>query len=562
MRTKTTTAAWTVGLALALAICGATLMRAYAQGSQTQPVPAGIAVPQVTAANYLKIDPLLVAQVAEVWAVIGREDNPVWPGWNAADTPILIYMPDVQDLLINHPQPPVGFTLYEGPIRFPYGKMWVKNGETIEKLDGQNTTRTVNGVDTLMVADSLSTRRQWVESVTEESRGSSDDLKSIIDKGLFPDPYGSMSIFAHEAFHVYQGKRAPQKHGSEFALIAYPSLSVENNVGYSLEADALRAAIEARDATNLRKFAVQWLAIRQTRRKGLSQALNDYEDGTEFSEGTANYVQFRFIQALEKRKPSPDMWFVQGFRGYDDLSAERERMLNRMSEMMAGKVNVNNDPYGASPVRSRLYFSGMGVGALLDRLGAKWHDRIFEPKTTLTALVEEALHATPQELQLAYAEVANSKRFKDLSAEKQILAKDGQAYIDKSLEEFDKAPGVVVLDYSMLSKPKVGVRFTPFGILRIDADRTLFRLIPAQGVVNGMSFEEDSARPLLQDRPKKQFVLTLKGAITEAKLDELAPNWRSGPVKIESLGLPGVLLKNVDASIKLEGQRLIIKALQ
>jgi hypothetical protein len=371
-----------------------------------------------------------------------------------------------------------------------------------------------------------------------------------------------MSIFAHEAFHVYQHKRAPQKGGSEFALIAYPSLSVENNVGYSLEADALRAAIEAKDATNLRKFAVQWLAIRQARRKVLSQALNDYEDGTEFSEGTANYVGFRFIQALEKRKPSPDMWFVQGFRGYDDLSAERERMLNRMRDTMEGKINVNNDLYGASPVRMRLYYSGMGVGALLDRLGAKWHDRIFEPKTTLTALVEEALHATPQELQLAYAEVANSQRFKDLSAEKQILAKDGQAYIDKALEEFDKAPGVVVLDYSMLSKPKVGTRFTPFGILRIDADRTLFRLIPAQGVVNGMSFEEDSARPLLQDRPKKQFVLTLKGAITEAKLDELAPNWRSGPVKIESLGLPGVLLKNVDASIKLEGQRLIIKALQ
>jgi hypothetical protein len=64
------------------------------------------------------------------------------------------------------------------------------------------------------------------------------------------------------------------------------------------------------------------------------------------------------------------------------------------------------------------------------------------------------------------------------------------------------------------------------------------------------------------DRTKKQFVLMLKGVVTDAKLDELTPNWRSGPVKIESLGLPGVLLKNVDASIKLEGQRLIIKAPQ
>jgi hypothetical protein len=75
-----------------------------------------------------------------------------------------------------------------------------------------------------------------------------------------------------------------------------------------------------------------------------------------------------------------------------------------------------------------------------------------------------------------------------------------------------------------------------------------------------MGFQEDSARPVLQDRPKKQFILMLKEAVTEAKLDELAPNWRSGPVKVESLKLPGVVLKNVDASIKLEGRRLIIKA--
>jgi hypothetical protein len=535
-------------------------MRAYAQGSKAQSEPAGIAVPRKTAANHLQVDPLLVAQAAEAWTIIGRKDNPVWPGWNAAETPILIYMPGIQDLLINHPTPPMGFTRYEGLIRFPYGRMWVKSGETIEKLDGQNTARKVNGVDTLMIADSLSTKRQWIETLIEQARGSSDDLKSTIDGGLLPNPYDSMAIFAHEAFHVYQRKRTPRKGGNELALVDYPSLSVENNVAYSLEADALRAAIGAKSPTDLRRLAVQWLAIRRARRNVLSQAVNDYEDGTEFNEGTAKYVEFRFIQALEKRKPSPDMWFVQGFRGYDDLSAERGRILNRMCEMMEGKVNVNNDLYGASPVRMRLYFSGMGVGALLDRLAAKWHDRISEPKTTLTALAEEAIHATPSELQVAYAEVANSQRFKDLSAEKQQLAKDGQAHIDKALEEFDKALGVVVLDYSTLSKPKVGLSFTPFGILRIDADRTLFRLLPLRGIVNEMGFQEDSARPVLQDRPKKQFILMLKEAVTEAKLDELAPNWRSGPVKVESLKLPGVVLKNVDASIKLEGRRLIIKA--
>ena len=74
-----------------------------------------------------------------------------------------------------------------------------------------------------------------------------------------------------------------------------------------------------------------------------------------------------------------------------------------------------------------------------------------------------------------------------------------------------------------------------------------------------MSLREDSARPALA-RPDEEAVRSeLKGPITEAKLDELVPNWCSGPVKIERLELP--VLKNVNASIKLEGQ-LIIKALQ
>ena len=34
----------------------------------------------------------------------------------------------------------------------------------------------------------------------------------------------------------------------------------------------------------------------------------------------------------------------------------------------------------------RLYFSGMGMGALLDKLGSNWHERAMEPETSLTAL--------------------------------------------------------------------------------------------------------------------------------------------------------------------------------
>ena len=35
----------------------------------------------------LEVDPLLIEQAAEVWTILGRDDNPVWPGWDATTTP-------------------------------------------------------------------------------------------------------------------------------------------------------------------------------------------------------------------------------------------------------------------------------------------------------------------------------------------------------------------------------------------------------------------------------------------------------------------------------------------
>ncbi|HVT14380.1 MAG TPA: hypothetical protein VHE55_19105 [Fimbriimonadaceae bacterium] len=506
----------------------------------------------------LKIDPLMIAQAAEAWSVIGSKDNPVWPGWNAKETPILIYMPDVQDVLINHPKPPAGFAPYDGPIHFPGGKIWIKDGPTITPYDGQNTSIDVNGVGTLVLADTLSTRRQNLQGLVEQARGGTGDMKDAIDGFLHPNPYDGLAMVVHEAFHVYQGRRAPGKGGTESDLVDYPSLSVENNVGFALEGETLRAEAQAKTAEERRRLAVRWLAIRRERRKHLSPSMTAYEDGTEFNEGTAKYTEYRLFQALEGRQPSHDMWLVQSFHGFSDLSAERSRLLDHMVDIMSGKVNVNNDPYGASPVRFRLYFSGMGIGALLDSLGAQWHEAIFQPKVSLTSLAEQAIHATPQELDAAWSEVVDSARYKELTTEKDKLAKDGEAYIQKAVQEFDSAPGQLVIDYSGLTKPRVGLAFTPFGILRIDDSRSMYRLLPVRGIVNDLNFAEDSARPVLQDRMKKQLVIQLTGAMTEADLDKAAPGWRNGPVKLDSLQLPGVSLKKVSATIRLEGKWIVL----
>jgi hypothetical protein len=370
-------------------------------------------------------------------------------------------------------------------------------------------------------------------------------------------------MIVHEAFHVYQGRRAPDKGGNEMALAAYPSLSVVNNVDTALEADYLRAALTAKSKDVVRQNAIRWLAVRQERRRELSPALIGYEDGTEFLEGLAKYAEYRLLQVLEGRAPSAIMWWCQGFTGYEDLSPYRQQLLSRMAEMMSGAVGVNNDLYGASPVRMRLYFSGMGQAALLDSLGANWHERIFKADASLSSLLVEAIGASPTELEHALKDVKAGPRFQELQAQKQKLADDGTKYVEKVVQSIESSPRVVI-DFSGLADTKPRMGFTPFGILRVDPDRTVFRLVPISGRIGDLVFRESTGRDLLLDRAKKQIVITLTGDIDASKLANAFgdPELMKGGGILPEAKLPGVTLSKGRAKVSLEGTVVWVKLLK
>ena len=232
------------------------------------------------------VSPSLVAAAAQVWTILARPDNPVWPGWNAARTPLLFYLPGRQDLLVNHPHPPAGFVPYTGALKIPGATMLMKNGPTLIDTDGQNTSRDVAGVRTLVVADPLSNLRLRVDNLLQDSRPANDKVRALEFEQLLDDPYDEMAMVAHEAFHVFQDSVAPDR-ANEMLVLAYPVLSVENNVGWALEAAALSDAIGARDAANRRAAALRWLAVREDRRSRLPKRAIQYEDGIEFVEGLA-----------------------------------------------------------------------------------------------------------------------------------------------------------------------------------------------------------------------------------------------------------------------------------
>ena len=488
----------------------------------------------------LGVSPMLVDAAAEVWGLIARPGNPVWPAWDASTTPLLLYLPGRQDLLINHPRPPAGFRPYSGPLSFPGAQMWVKDGPTLVGADGQNTAMDVAGARTLVVADPLSNLRQRVGGWIEDPRPAADKLRTLELEHLAPDPYEQLALVVHEAFHVYQESAAPERGANEMFLLFYPVLSVDNNVGFGLEASALAGAIAAPNDAAFRAAALRWLAVRLDRRRSLPARAIDYEDGTEFSEGLAKYAEYRLFQVLEGRTPSPGLARTQGFHGYGDLSFLRRNLIDEMVRNLRGEVNVNNDPYGTAPLRFRLYYSGMAIGLLLDRLSETWKRDVIAGGRSLTELARDALHPSAEDLAGALTAARADTAAATLAVAKARLAEEGRRRIAAKLAALEKGAGTrLVVDYSALASPKVGLSFTPFGITVVDSVRTFFEQVPIQAqFADESELIESTPLPLLRDTRLRELSCRLPRAVTRSELERqlghpIAPRSAPGALRLE-----------------------------
>jgi hypothetical protein len=536
--------------------------------TMAQGVAAGASQPPGAPRVVLRIDPRLIVEAAEVWPLIAGRENPIWPGWDASDTPILFYLPGEQDVLINHPRPPASFVVYDGPVRFPGGRILVRDGPGYLQYDGQNTSRDVEGVRTLVVADALSNLRQQLRGLLEAPRPPAEKPQELSFSQLATDPYDQLTLIVHEAFHVFQDRVAPSKGANEMLLLHYPVLSVENNVGFAQEGAALAAALRSASDTAFRSAVVRWLALRRQRRSLLPPEAVEYENGVEFSEGLAKYTEYRLLGTLEGRTPGPEMWWVQGFGGYDNLASRRSQLVDRMLQHMRGEVSVNNDPYGTAPLRMRLYYSGMAIGALLDRLSTNWKDRIVAPEVSLTDLAEGAIGADASELLRALEVTRRDGDYDSLVAAKRRLAGEGRARIDTVLARIEHGVGTgIIVDYGALETPRVALAFTPFGITVVDADRTIYTQVPIRAhFPDGSEVAQTEPMPLLHDRKGKLIRFRLTRALSHQEVSSgaggVAPTGQAvGELRLE---LPGVVVHSASATIRWEGRdlRIILRSPQ
>lgn len=510
----------------------------------------------------LQVDPRLIAEAHEAWSLIGSQQNPIWPGWDASSTPLLFYLPGEQDVLINHPNPPQGFLPYDGPVRFSDWVIQVRNGPTLFAIDGQNTATEVNGVPTLAVADTLSNLRNKVATMVADTKPADQKLQALHALDLAADPYDELALVVHEAFHVFQEKQAPDKGADEMLLLNYPVFSVQNNVGFALEGLALAQALRAKDDAEFRSAAMRWLAVRKDRRVGLPARAVEYEDGTEYNEGLATYTQYRLYQVLEGRSPGPAMAWVQGFAGYGDLAPQREHLIESMVQNLSGEVAVNGDPYGTAPLRMRLYYSGMAAGVLLDRLSPGWKSRVFAPDVSLTSLAEEALKPSQAELDQALKLAKSEGAYATFVRSKTELAQAGKARAEAAIREIESGSGIaLIVDYSKLSSPKLGIGFTPFGITAIDEDRTIFAQVPIKlSFGSAGEITQSVAQPLLRDTLRKLVRFRLPSNATRSDVEKALGSTPTQEDVVSNLALelPGASIKAAHAHVYWKGEDLII----
>ena len=158
----------------------------------------------------LKINPLQFVSLKEARNITKTFGNEFYPEWNFANIPVLFYRPNVQELLINYPHKPGGFSIYKSFSPFTDEIIYVRNDTTIFKIDDQNTSIDIEGIPVLVVADYFSRMRNQLSDITRNR--DYDFIYDWLDKWNFiPSSYDEIKMILHEGFHVYQNKMAPNK---------------------------------------------------------------------------------------------------------------------------------------------------------------------------------------------------------------------------------------------------------------------------------------------------------------------------------------------------------------
>lgn len=464
--------------------------------------------------DQLMIDPLLLVALAECRSIVDQTPDGFYPGWDFSSTPVLFYKPGVQDVLINFPHQPEGFRRYQGFNPLGDETIYVRDGETYIEWDDQNTQREIDGVITLVVADPLSSQRNMIRGTVLNQSASA--VQSWLDDWNFVvTPYDKIRVILHEAFHAYQSHLAPEKGADESSVARYPLLDSTNNALSHLEGLILRDALTAKKPAVRRQKAAEFVAVRTQRQSLLADEFAAYENLNEFVEGTAKYIEFKFLATGQDLQAGSQMYFWQGFQGYSVLPDLFDHELEDMIKIIGVTDDRFGNRFGGGPLRFKLYVLGAAQALLLDDLDPAWKQVIFEDNIYLCDLLRDALALNPAELGAALASAKTTYDYSNLLAAKTEFEGEGRVFIQAKVDEILETESTrIVLDYSGFEI--AGMGYTPFGVTSVDPARTIYDMVPLQ-----VLFGEDTllelreVRPVLVDTEQNQIIFVTDTPVAE-----------------------------------------------
>ncbi|NJD21520.1 MAG: hypothetical protein FIA82_02455 [Melioribacter sp.] len=469
----------------------------------------------------LRIDPLLIVSLKECRNISNDLSNELFPGWNFQKTPVLFYRPNVQDVLINFPHKPKGFSEYKGFNLLEGETIYFRNDTTHFNIDGQNTSSEIDSIPVLVVADLYSTMRSKLQDILSRPK----DLTSAWLKNwqFIPDPYYELEVILHEAFHVYQNKLAPEKGADESIVSQYPLLDPENNALYVLEGNILKDALLAQKLETRLEQIKKFVAVRSFRQSRLDSSWVEYENLNEYAEGLAKYVEYKFMKLGEEIEPIKEMYYHQGFSGYRGiLSKQFRNTIDNMVNIVAVNDDRFGNKFGTGPLRFKLYDLGACQALLLDDVLPHWKDKIFQPKEYLTNLLRQSVGLTKEELERYLALAKLEYKYDEAYRTKLEFEKEGKQKIEEKIASILKTDKTLVKISYGSSKYKARVaRYTPFGITQINKQSAIYEMVPILILFKkGVMLDFKQAIPVLVDQEKQQIVFAVSTLPSKFGIDE------------------------------------------
>ncbi len=341
-----------------------------------------------------------LAHMAEFDHLRRELGNRVWPGYGDAPVPVLLYNEQTA-FLAGLTDPADGWrTVPDGQA---VGSAWeILPDVTVSGQPVYQAPLPLSGdtpqAFTVRVGDAWAasmTTLEWMRiGLAQQIRSDlPESIAAVFPYGLFLNQLVSgsdqfISLIAHESFHAYQGRVAPDRlRDAEESLReeqGYPWDDASLTAAWQSELDLLAEGLRAQTVEKTAAAAADFLALRGQRRAeaGLTPRQIDFERQREWLEGQARYMELALWRAAAQSAdytPAAATQSLTDFSGYATFDTRWDREIEQLSRMA-------NDPG-----EGRFYYTGMAMAMMLDRLQPGWQNRALEPGVYLEDLLAEAV---------------------------------------------------------------------------------------------------------------------------------------------------------------------------